>query len=237
LRTYRDRGDGPKANVLPGCLDDYAEVSRALLDLYEAGFKRRWLAAADQLVRGMLGDFWDEQHGGFYYTSAAHHNLLVRTKPRYDGPVPSGNSTAALVLLRLSRLLDNHDHFRKAERLLASAASDLRDQPRAHLRLLCAVDHYLAPTLEITIAGRRDSDDTKRLLEIIHRKFIPGKTLAMIDPDEDSAPVEPAIPSTAGKRMLSGKPTVYLCKGSTCLQPITDENLLKSGLDGIVQSP
>ncbi len=231
LRTYRDTGKGDGISKLPGYLDDHAEMSCALLDLYEAGFDRRWLAAADRLVCKMLADFWDERHGGFFYTSAAHNNLLMRTKPVYDGPVPSGNSTAALVLLRLSKLLDNQNYFSKAEDLLASMVHGLRDQPRAHLSLLCAADFYLHPPQEIVVAGRRDGDDTRKLLEIVHRKFIPNKILALAEPDTDSMPAEPAIPLLSGKGMLSGKATVYVCENSTCKQPAIDATTLEKVLE------
>jgi uncharacterized protein YyaL (SSP411 family) len=141
LRTHRNCGDG--APLLPGYLDDYAELSGALVDLYEANFEYRWLATADRFVREMLADFWDESNGAFYYTSAAHEHVLVRTKPSSDGPTPSGNATAAMVLLRLSKLLGNRDYFAKAERLLMEMSHGLRSQPRAHLNLLGALDFYL----------------------------------------------------------------------------------------------
>jgi uncharacterized protein YyaL (SSP411 family) len=231
LRTYRSGGAGR----LPGYLDDYAEVSRALLNLYEANFDHRRLAAADQLVGRMLAEFWDERHDGFYYTSATQENLLVRTKPFYDGPVPSGNSTAALVLLRLSKLLDKPNYFSKAEKLLESTVDGLQRQPRAHLRLLCAADFYRCPTREIAIAGRRDGDDTRSLLKIIRQKFIPNKILALADPNADSEPIEPAIPLLAGKQMLFGKAAVYLCENFSCKQPVTDVNMLEKAITGFIE--
>jgi uncharacterized protein YyaL (SSP411 family) len=231
LRTYRSCGAGG----LPGYLDDYAEVSRALLNLYEADFDRRRLAAANQLVGRMLAEFWDQRHDGFYYTSATQEHLLVRTKPFYDGPVPSGNATAALVLLRLSKLLDKSDYFNKAERLLESTIDGLRDQPRAHLRLLCAADFYRGPTREIAIAGRRDGDDTRNLLEIVRQHFIPNKVLTLADPDTEFGLIEPAIPLLAGKEMLFGKAAVYLCENFSCKQPVTDVNTLEKTLTGFLE--
>jgi len=206
-------------------------MSGALVDLYEAGFERRWLQAADQLAGRMVADFWDRQHGGFFYTSSAHQNLLVRTRPLYDGPVPSGNATAALVLLRLSKLLDHQEYFSKAEHLLASTAEGMRAQPGAHLSLLCAADFYLRPTREIVIAGRRHRDDTRRLLEVIHRRFIPNKILALPEPDGDSRLAEPDVPILAGKHMISGNAAVYVCENFTCRQPAIDTTPLEKILD------
>jgi uncharacterized protein YyaL (SSP411 family) len=231
LRVYRGVDDKDGVSKLPGYLDDYAEVSCALVDLYEAGFNLRWLRAANQLAGRMLADFWDEQHGGFFYTSVASENLLVRTKPVQDGPVPSGNSTAALALLRLSKLLDNQEYFDKAEVMLEQMADDLRKYPRAYLRWLGVADFYLHPTCEIIIAGRREGDDTQKMLGIVHQRFIPNKMLALADPDVDIEVAEPMIPWLAEKPMVSGKATVYVCERATCKQPATDaatlENVLK----------
>ena len=111
--------------------DDYAEMANALVDLYETTFDLQWLEAADLLAGRMVTDFWDEENGGFFYTSASHKNLLARTKPYYDGAVPSGNSTATLVLLRLSEFLDSAEYRKKAEAVLASAANLIRAQGRS----------------------------------------------------------------------------------------------------------
>ncbi|HWP66165.1 MAG TPA: hypothetical protein VNO26_09655, partial [Candidatus Limnocylindria bacterium] len=43
----------------------------------------------------------DRAAGGFFMTSDDHETLLVREKPGSDGAEPSGNSVAALNLLRL----------------------------------------------------------------------------------------------------------------------------------------
>ncbi|MFH1268275.1 MAG: thioredoxin domain-containing protein, partial [Planctomycetota bacterium] len=148
LRTYRaapDSSDGGTSK-LPAYLDDYAEMAGALVDLYEATFELRWLEAADELAGRMVADFWDQEEGGFFYTSAAHKDLLVRTKPFFDGAVPSGNSVATLVLVRLGKLLDNQDYLAKAERVLVSMRDAMVAQPRAHLDLLSAADFYLRPT-------------------------------------------------------------------------------------------
>ena len=235
LRTYRGVGPGEDGvSKLPGYLDDYAQVAGGLIDLYEASFDRRWLEAADQLAGKMLDDFWDPRHAGFFYTSEAHQNLLVRTKPLYDAAVPSGNSTATLVLLRLWKLLDNEQYLTRAEAVLASAADTMRSQPQAHLDLLCALDFHLHPTSEIAIAGTADGDDTRSFLEIIHGRFLPNKVLALVEPDAaDAEPTEKLVPLLSGKKMISGKATVYVCENFACRQPVSDAVALRKILEGL----
>ena len=174
----------------------------------------------------------DQENGGFFYTSADHKNLLVRTKPFHDVAVPSGNSTAALVLLRLSRLLDNPDYWTKAERILQSMGDSIRSLPRAHLNLLCALDFCLRPVTEIAIAGNPDHDDTRALLRVIHGQFLPNKVLALAEAD---AADERLIPLLKGKTMISGKATAYVCENFACKQPVNAPDGLKATLRRVRQ--
>jgi len=236
LRTYRGVGgpDDRGSSKLPGYLDDYAEMAGGLIDLYEAGFDRRWLQAADDLAGKMVADFWDQQDGGFFYTSAAHKNLLVRMKPFHDAAVPSGNATATLVLLRLSQLLDREGYRSKAETALRSIGDRVRAQPRNYLNLLCSLDFHLNPTKEIAIAGELESDDTARFLQIIHGRFLPNKILALVEPSGiESEPIGKWIPLLSGKSMMAGKTTVYVCENFTCKQPVNDPATLKAMLDSV----
>ncbi|MDZ7838123.1 MAG: hypothetical protein U5N58_09305 [Actinomycetota bacterium] len=40
--------------------------------------------------------FWDEENGGFYYTSVTGDALIYRQKEASDTSLPSGNSVALL---------------------------------------------------------------------------------------------------------------------------------------------
>ena len=52
----------------------------------------------------MVEVFRDEQDGGFFFTGNDAEPLPARPKEIYDGAMPSGNTVAALNLLRLARL-------------------------------------------------------------------------------------------------------------------------------------
>src|SRR5262249_55444777 len=101
-----------------GLLDDYAALGLAFLDLFESTFDGRHLEWAERLAERMLGDFWDGENGGFYYTSAGHEQLIARTKPVHDGSVPSGNSLAAMLCLRLHAVTERAEYLDRGERVL-----------------------------------------------------------------------------------------------------------------------
>src|SRR5262245_12009900 len=99
LRTYND-GQAR----LNAYLEDHAFLLEALLILYEASFEPRWFESARQTADTMIARFGDPERGGFYSTSTDHEELIVRRKEVGDHPIPSGNSSAALGLLRLAAL-------------------------------------------------------------------------------------------------------------------------------------
>lgn len=96
---YRDGMSGGQGN-----LDDYSFYTWALIELYEANFDTTYLDQALKLSNIMKSNFWDEEKGGFYLTSKESESLIYRPKETYDGAMPSGNSVAGYVLIKLSKL-------------------------------------------------------------------------------------------------------------------------------------
>src|SRR5579871_284768 len=124
LRRYRQQDA-----AIPGFLDDYAFFTQALLDLYETQFDTRFLDLALKLAVKQSELFEDHEHGGFFSTAAGDASLLMRMKDDYDGAEPSGNSVAALNLLRLAQMTDRQNLRQSAERALAAFASRINNMP------------------------------------------------------------------------------------------------------------
>src|SRR5437867_1006903 len=87
----------------PGLLEDHAFLAAGLVDLFEATGEARWLERARALHEALAKRF-AEPEGGFFRTPGDHEALLAREKPAYDGAEPTGNSVAALTLLRLEAM-------------------------------------------------------------------------------------------------------------------------------------
>ncbi len=120
-------------------LDDYAEVTSGLLALYEATDERPWLDAAADLTQKQIELFWDEAAGGFFYTSADHETLIVRSRGPVDGATPSGNSVAAENLLTLAELLNKPEYRTKAEATIQAFSPIYRAAPQALPRMGVAI--------------------------------------------------------------------------------------------------
>jgi len=219
LHTYKD-GQAK----LHGYLDDYAFLAAGLLDLYEATLEQSAMEQALQLAEMMIREFWDDIDGAFFYTGKSHEQLISRTKPAFDSSIPSGNSIATQVLLRLYHYTGREDYLRRAEKILRLYYDAMEKQPFGFAHMLSALDFYLQKPKEIVLVGRKKDEATQDLLKKIHSIYLPNMTLQLVAPDE---PLKAMSPLLEGKRQLDGKPTVYVCHNFTCSVPVTDWEELK----------
>ncbi|HZO88322.1 MAG TPA: thioredoxin domain-containing protein [Chthonomonadaceae bacterium] len=217
LHTYRN-GEAK----LNGYLEDYAFYADGLLWLYEATFDVRWLDWARALVETILAYFWDEESAGFFTTSTDHEALLQRLKDWDDSAVPSGNSVAVGVLLRLAALMGDDALRQRAARVLRAIGPAMEKIPTAFARMLGALDFYLATPKEIALIGSPSDPATQSLLQTLYARYLPNKVVALAaSPDS-----VPSIPLLADRPLRDGKPTAYICEHFACKEPVTDPQAL-----------
>jgi uncharacterized protein len=207
LRTYKDR----RAN-LNAYLEDHAFLLEALLALYEATFEPRWFESARALANTMISRFGDPEHGGFFSTSDDHEALIARRKEIGDHPIPSGNSSAALGLLRLSALTGERSYEQQAEGVFRLFAKPAAQHPEAFAHLLRAIDFHLSPTKEVALIGA-DLTALSRVVRAAHR---PHLVLAA-GPEGTSVP-----PLLQDRTTVDGRPAAYVCENFACKTPVTD---------------
>jgi hypothetical protein len=221
LRTYSSPGPA-KLNAY---LEDYAFMIDALVSLYEATLKARWLSAAQELAGLMLDQFADPA-GGFYFVGKDHEPLIVRGKDPHDGSVPSGNSVAATALLRLARLTGREDLDKAAAGTLRHFAGPMSESPAAFGQMLIAADFYLGPVQEFAVIGDRGSPMTADALSLIRQGFRPNKVVAWGDGSPDTT----AVPLVAGKTTPPGEVSVYVCERFACRAPLVGLGALRDWL-------
>jgi uncharacterized protein YyaL (SSP411 family) len=221
LRRYRE-GDA----AIPGFLDDYALFAQSLLDLYEGQFDRHHLDLAIRLTEKQGELFEDRQNGGFYSAAGGDRSLVLRVKEDYDGAEPSGNSVAALNLLRLAQITGRLEFRESAERLLAAFGSRLSAAPMAIPQLLVAYDFFLSEPREIVIAGERDEADTQALIKTAHTRFAPNRVLLLVDSEETREALAAGAPAVAAMTKVNGRAAAYVCQNYACRLPVTEATQL-----------
>lgn len=225
-KRYRQGEAGLTAHI-----NDYAYVIWGLLELYEATFEVPYLQKAIDLQHLMLKSFWDEQQGGFFYTAHDSEKLLTRRKDAFDMALPSGNSVAALNLLRLERMMANTTFADKAVALFRAFAGEVSQSPSSHTLMMSATDFALGPSFEVVISGQPGSPDTEAMLSALRQHFLPHKVVVFRPGDTPSPPIAAVAPFTQTQKPLKGKATAYVCQNYICNKPTTDPQVMLSALD------
>ena len=221
LRTWKD-GEA-KLNAY---LEDYAYLVEALLTLYEATFEVRWFDAARETADLMIAHFLDSQHGGFFTTSDDHEALIARRKDADDHPIPSGNSSAALGLLRLAALTGEHSYEEHAISVFGLFSKVAARHPQAVGHMLRGLDFHFAAVKEVALVAPAGEDGFGELAMAVRSGFRPHIVLA-------GGPEGIERPELMSARAaLNGRPAAYVCQHFACRTPVGDPAELAAALDG-----
>ncbi len=223
LRTWKDG-----RAKLNGYLEDYAFLIDALLSLYEATFRQRWLDEATSLAERMIGLFWDAGSSCFFDTGSDHEELLIRPRDIFDNATPSGGAVAATALLRLAVITGNAAFERHAVDSLRSVRDFVTNAPTGFSQWLAALDFYLSTPKEIVVIGPPEDAATQALFRVAHGRYLPNRAIAGA-----AGPVANATsPLLTDRDLLDGKPAAYVCENYACQLPVTDPAALEQQLLG-----
>jgi uncharacterized protein YyaL (SSP411 family) len=249
--AYGDALCGAQPDKVPGTLDDYAFTVHACIDAWLAGGEMRYYHAAVKLADAMIALFHDRAASAFFDTAAQPANapplgaLAARRKPLQDSPTPAGNPTAASALLRLESLSGRGEYRQIAQQTLASFAGIVE-----HFGLYAgsyglALERLLLDPVQVVIVGSgslagvpgdRSSSlgwMAEALEETALARFAVNKTVMRIAPERL---VPAGIPEALAETLLHApKPEgveawAIVCRGHTCLPPITDVEALRVAL-------
>ena len=232
--AYGEHDGGGRPQRVAGTLDDYAFTVHACLDAWFASGRMEFYNAATVLADAMISKFYDKTAGAFYDAAEAGSEkalgvLTARRKPLQDSPTPAGNPTAASALVRLEAL-SGRAHYREiAEDTLASFAGIVE-----HFGLYAgsyglALERLLLDPVQIVIVG--SGPEAERLEALAVARYSVNKSVTRVGPFRV---VRGGIPEALAETLLNvpqPKAAVWalVCRGRTCLPPITDgEELLKA---------
>jgi uncharacterized protein YyaL (SSP411 family) len=232
LHRYREGQAG-----IPAFAEDYSYLAWGLLELYEASLESTWLAQAFRLTEELLAGFWDDSPdgaGGLFLSAGDSEPLIARQRSSGDGALPSAESMAVGVLLKLARIGDRRDYEEKAERLLRLASEPLRRYPSGYAHLLSGLEFLLGPSFEVVIAGTPGDEGMERLAGILHKAFLPNRVLLCnpgpSGPQEEILSLAPFVRSCHPGPQ--GQALAYVCRDYACSMPTADPEALLRLLNG-----
>jgi uncharacterized protein len=225
VRTSRDGVPGPSA----GLLEDYACVAAGLLRLAGVAGGDRWAEVAGALLDTVLIAFGDG-NGGFYDTADDGERLIFRPADPTDNATPSGAFAAADALISYGALTGEARYTDAAVAALRVLPPIADRYPRAGGMGLSAAEALLSGPAEIAIVGPDDDPRTADLLRAALHLAPPGAVFALGSGAAVSAVSAATVPLLAGRSLVSGAPAAYVCRGFTCLAPVTTLDALREAL-------
>ncbi|MDX6340252.1 MAG: uncharacterized protein QOH87_390, partial [Trebonia sp.] len=220
LRTSKDGVAGPSA----GLLEDYACVAAGLLKLSGVTGEARWATVAGALLETLLTAFADG-NGGFYDTADHGERLIFRPADPTDNATPSGALAAADALLSYGALTGEERFRYAAAGALKVLPPIAAKYPRAGGMCLSVAEAMLSGPAEIAIVGPDDDPRTADLLRAALHVAPPGAVFAL-----GRGSGETVVPLLADRPLVSGGPAAYVCRGFTCLAPVTTPAALRASL-------
>ncbi len=193
--------------AIDGFLDDYAFLAVGLLDLHETGFAAEDLEFAVTLAERMCELFEDREGGAFYSTAEGDPSLVMRLKEDYDGAEPSGNSMAALALLRLAAMTGREDFRAAGLRTIGAFHNRLATQTAAVPQMVCAYLFAQRTPRQVKFLGA----DPAALVRVAHGKFAPFQVLL--------------------RGAAEGPAEAQICEDFVCRIPVRDPGELASQVE------
>lgn len=212
MRYWRDGKVVEKAY-----LEDYASMGLAAIALYEATFDSKWLNRAAKFADDMIDLFEDFEQGGFFLKGNDTEQLITSPKPSYDGAVPSGNSIAAELLLRLGQITLNQSYTQKAAGIFRHFSKRINDYPTSLTQMLSAMNFWFGPIRQVVIAEGKDREKMHEMLDKLRASFSPS-TIVLLN-DIETQKISPFIKE---QKPVDKKTTAYICEDFVCKQPITE---------------
>ncbi len=205
FRNYKDGKRYTNAK-----LDDYANVIRAFISLYQSTFDERWLDHANNLMEHTLQHFHDAQSGMFFYTSDLDEALIIRQFEIPDQVIPSSNSVMALNLFNLGFISGNPDYTRLSEKMLYKVQSGILEST-AYFANWARLQMLLANTpFEVALVGEKCMDLNRNL----NKYFLPN-TIITGSKHKSNLPL-------LRHKLIENQTSIYICKDKVCSLPFTD---------------
>ncbi len=203
-------------------LDDYAQMARAAIALYETTGEKAYLDRAADWLETAHACYHDPA-GGYFFTASDAPTLIVRTKSAIDAAYPSGNAAMVEALARLFHITGRAVYRERAEAAVTAFAGDLGRQFPSMTALLNAAE-LLADAVCITVIGRPGEARREALLRV---------AAEVGDPNLIVVPLAPGAPLPEGyPPVKEGITAAIVCSGQSCSLPLTTPDALREELSG-----
>ncbi|MCK9485721.1 MAG: thioredoxin domain-containing protein [Dehalococcoidia bacterium] len=211
--TYKDG----HAHV-DGLLEDYAYLALGLVEVYRATGDLAHLHWAGELFEVALERFRDD-NGGFFEAPLDGEALLIRQKPFFDSPTPSGNACMGMLGITLGRYFGRSDWEQVAREVVGRVSGQFARAATGFGAMLQVVELLIAPPREIAIVGPAEA--RAPFEREVARRYLPTVLLA---------PAERGGLPLLEDRSVPDGAAAYVCENMVCDLPARSVQALREQL-------
>ncbi len=202
-----------------GNLSDYAFYAFSLLEMYQCDYDVSWLRTCIGLAEKMQEFFEDSVYGGYFFCGIHGEQLIGRQKETYDGAMPSGNSAAGLLLVRLYKLTGERKWQEAAKRQLAFLQTEMEGREAGHTMALMALMEQEEEGVHLVCTT--DGDTPEEEIRCYRKGQWAHVSAFVITPGNQKS-LAKLIPQAADYPIRQGKTMYYVCRGQECQPPVEE---------------
>jgi uncharacterized protein len=206
-RSYTNGGPSIEA-----FLDDYAFLSLAFIQLYQATFDIRWLEQARSLVDYAVTHFHDTSTGFFYYTSNTSEQLVARKFEIADQVIPSSNAAMAEVLFKLGHYYESATYLDMSVKMVGSLSKDFTQSGPYFAKWASLMGLLVNEPFEVAVMG----PDALEKSQLLMREHHPG--MLIMGGDSENLPL-------LENKLVEGETIIYVCQNKVCKLPVESVEL------------
>ncbi len=194
---------------IPGFAEDYACLTKALIDFYQISFDEKYLIKANELMELSKAYFYSEEKKLFYFKSNTDAALIARKLDLTDDVIPSANSIFGHCLQALSFYFSNNHYEKMVDDMLLLVQQKFAKTTSSYTNWMQLSLNKLQGVKQIVIAG----PEAKNYFEQLNQNYLPNTLFAL-------AAEQSVISLVKDKLPIENKTTIYICQDKTCGLPV-----------------
>jgi uncharacterized protein YyaL (SSP411 family) len=194
---------------IPGFAEDYACLTKALIDFYQISFDEKYLIKANELMELSMAYFYSEEKKLFYFKSNTDAALIARKLDLTDDVIPSANSIFGHCLQALSFYFSNNHYEKMVDDMLLLVQQKFAKTTSSYTNWMQLSLNKIQGVKQIVIAG----PEAKNYFAQLNQNYLPNTLFAL-------AAEQSAIPLVKDKLPIENKTTIYVCQDKTCGLPL-----------------
>lgn len=209
-----------RAGTPPATSSDYANMISASLTLFQVTGNPMYLDQAEGWCHTLNEHYWDEAHGGYFFTANDTYDVIVRTKDAFDDAVPNANGMMISNLTSLWLLTGKKIYQQYTDRVLHAFSGEVARNLVSHTGFLSFAMESMSPAHIVVVEEATNKVANDQLQKAFQNVSIPGAVIQIITDPNGLPPKFFSEIFAIDEKYSSIKQSGFVCIGPKCSAPV-----------------